>query len=68
MTDRPVDDSGMPEEIDFHEGTRGLHHIPASAKVLMPVSIERGAWEYFSGKAALAVSITPVATNPASKR
>jgi hypothetical protein len=33
------------------KGVRGLHHIPAGAKVLLPVSIERSVWEYFSGKA-----------------
>lgn len=42
----------MPAEIDFRKGVRGLHHIPPGAKVLMPISIERGVWEYFSGKAA----------------
>jgi hypothetical protein len=46
-----VDGNDMPAEIDFSKGVRGLHHIPHGAKVLMPVSIERGVWEYFSGKA-----------------
>ena len=41
----------MPNEIDFSKGVRGLHHVPASAKILMPASIERSVWEYFSGKA-----------------
>ncbi len=41
----------MPADIDFSKGVRGLHHIPPGAKVLMPVSIEKGVWEYFSGKA-----------------
>ena len=45
------DANDMPAEIDFSKGVRGLHHIPRGAKVLMPVSIERGVWEYFSGKA-----------------
>ncbi len=49
--DRPIDDNDMPAEIDFSKGLRGLHHIPPGVKVLMPVSIERGVWEYFSGKA-----------------
>jgi len=31
--------------------TRGLHHIPPDAKVFVPASLERGVWEYFSGKA-----------------
>jgi hypothetical protein len=41
----------MPAEIDFRKGVRGLHHIPPSAKVLMPVSIEKSVWEYFSSRA-----------------
>ena len=41
----------MPAEIDFSQGVRGLHHIPAGAKVLMPASIEKSVWSYFSGKA-----------------
>ena len=41
----------MPAEIDFGKGVRGLHHIPSGAKVLMPASIEKSVWEYFSGKA-----------------
>ena len=32
-------------------GICGIHHIPPGAKVLMPASIERSVWEYFSGKA-----------------
>ncbi len=51
MNDQPIDDSEMPAEIDFRKGARGLHHIPAGAKVFLPVSIERSVWEYFSGKA-----------------
>ncbi len=45
-------DNDMPSEIDFSKGIRGLHHIPLGSKVLMPLSIEKGVWEYFSGKAA----------------
>jgi hypothetical protein len=41
----------MPAEINFSQGVRGLHHIPHGDKVLIPVSIERDVWEYFSGKA-----------------
>ena len=48
---KPIDGNDMPAEIDFSKGVRGLHHIPRGAKVLMPVSIERTVWEYFSGKA-----------------
>jgi len=33
------------------KGVRGLHHIPPDAKIFVPASIERGVWEYFSGKA-----------------
>ena len=51
MKNRPVEDNDMPAEINFSKGVRGLHHIPPGAKVLMPVSIERSVWEYFSGKA-----------------
>jgi hypothetical protein len=51
MKNQSIDDEGMPFEIDFSKGTRGLHHIPPGAKVLMPASIERSVWEYFSGKA-----------------
>jgi len=51
MSNRPVDPNEIPAQIDFTKGVRGLHHIPAGAKVLMPVSIERSVWEYFSGKA-----------------
>ena len=51
MNNRTMDENDMPAEIDFSQGTRGLHHISPGAKVLMPVSIERGVWEYFSGKA-----------------
>ena len=51
MNNQPMDENDMPAEIDFSKGARGRHHIPPGAKVLMPVSIERGVWEYFSGKA-----------------
>ena len=44
-------DNEMPAEIDFSKGVRGIHHIPSDARVLMPASIERTVWEYFSGKA-----------------
>ena len=51
MSNPPTDDSDMPDEIDFSRGVRGLHHIPSDAKILMPASIERSVWEYFSDKA-----------------
>ena len=44
-------DVPMRAEYDFSKGVRGLHHIPPDAKVFVPASIERGVWEYFSGKA-----------------
>ena len=51
MNDRPIEDDKTPPEIDFSRGVRGLHHIPAGAKVFLPASIERSVWEYFSSKA-----------------
>jgi hypothetical protein len=51
MNDRRSDDNGMPSEFDMRNGVRRLHHIPARAKVLLPVSIERSVWEYFSSRA-----------------
>ena len=51
MSNEPIEDNDMPAEIDFSQGVHGLHHIPSDAKVLMPASIERTVWEYFSGKA-----------------
>ena len=51
MNNQPSEDNDMPAEIDFSKAVRGLHHIPPGAKVLMPASIERSVWEYFSGKA-----------------
>jgi len=45
------DGNDMPAEIDFSKGVRGLHHIQPGSKELMPVSIERSVWEYFSHKA-----------------
>ena len=51
MNDEPIEDNDMPAEIDFSRGVRGLHHIPPGATVLMPASIEKSVWAYFSGKA-----------------
>src|ERR1035441_5020528 len=51
MNDEPIEDNDLPAEIDFSKGVHGLHHIPSDARVLMPASIERTVWEYFSGKA-----------------
>ena len=51
MNNQPSKDDDMPPEIDFSKGVRGLHHVPPDAKVLMPASIEKRVWEYFSGKA-----------------
>ena len=44
-------DDNLPDEIDFSKGVRGLHHIPAGAKVMMPASIEKSVWTYFAHKA-----------------
>ena len=51
MTNQPVEEDGMPSEIDFSRGSRGLHHVPADARVFLPASIERSVWEYFSARA-----------------
>lgn len=51
MKNQPRKTSSSPVEVDFGKGVRGLHHIPAGSKVLMPTSIEKSVWEYFSGKA-----------------
>ena len=51
MSERPIDNDPMPDEIDFHKGVRGLHHIPPDAKVFLPASIEQSVWQYFSAKA-----------------
>jgi hypothetical protein len=51
MNDRQKEDNEMPAEIDFSKGVRGLHHIPADAKVFLPASIVRILWEYDSPKA-----------------
>jgi hypothetical protein len=48
---QPVQDDGIPAEIGFGKGVRGLHRVPPAAKVLMPASIERSVREYFSDKA-----------------
>ena len=51
MSDQPIEDDSMPTEVDFSKGVRGLHHIPPSAKVFLPASIERSVWQYFSVRA-----------------
>ena len=51
MSNQPFEDNDMPAEIDFSRGVRGFHHIPPGVRVLMPVSIEKSVWTYFSGKA-----------------
>jgi hypothetical protein len=51
MNDQAMENDDMPDEIDFSRGVRGLHHVPPGARVLMPASIERSVWEYFSAKA-----------------
>jgi hypothetical protein len=51
MSDHPIEDEMMPANIDFSRGVRGLHTIPAGARVYLPTAIEKSVWEYFSGKA-----------------
>ena len=51
MNDRPIEDDKMPAEIDFSKGVRGLHHVPADARVFLPALIERSVWEDLSRKA-----------------
>jgi len=51
MNNPSLDREEMPEDIDFSEAVRGLHHIPPGAKVFLPAAIERSVWEYFSDKA-----------------
>jgi hypothetical protein len=51
MNDHPIEDDSMPTEVDFSKGVRGLHHIPPSAKVFLPASIERSVRQHFSAKA-----------------
>lgn len=53
MNDNPTHkkDDHIPSEIDFSKAVRGLHHIAPKATVFVPAFIERGVWEYFSGKA-----------------
>ena len=51
MNNQPIEDDDMPAEIDFTKGVRGLHRVPPDARILMPASIERSVWEYFSSKA-----------------
>ena len=50
MSNQQIEDTDMPAEIDFSKGARGLHHIPPGARVLMPASIEKSVWAYFSAK------------------
>jgi len=44
------DHKDMPHEIDFSKGVRGLQYVLPGSTVLMPVTIEKGVWEYFSKK------------------
>jgi len=56
MSNLPIEHDDMPVEIGFSKGVRGLPHIREGARVMMPASIERSVWEYFSGKAEEKVS------------
>jgi hypothetical protein len=51
MNNEPSQDDGMPSEIDFSKGIRGLHHIPPDAATFLPASIERTVWLYFYKRA-----------------
>jgi len=51
MNKRPIENDGMPPEIDFSKAARGLHHIPPDENIFMPASIEKSVWEYFAVKA-----------------
>jgi hypothetical protein len=51
MSNQPIEDNDLPTEINFSKGVRGLHYISPGAMVLMPASIEKSVWAYFSGKA-----------------
>ena len=46
-------DENLPDEIDFSKGVRGLHQIPAGAKVMMPASIEKASGPFHNRLAAL---------------
>jgi hypothetical protein len=51
MSDQPMEDNGMPAQIDFSKGIRGFHHVPPDATVFLPASIERSVWQYYYTKA-----------------
>jgi hypothetical protein len=51
MNNEELEEADVQAEIDFSQGFRGLHYIPAGATVFMPASIERSVREYFSGTA-----------------
>ena len=51
MNNREMEHDDVPAEVNFRNGVRGLHHIRSNAKILMPASIDKEVWEYFSNKA-----------------
>ena len=51
MNKPPADTTTCPPKSTSAKKFAGFTTFPPSAQVLMPVSIERGVWEYFSGKA-----------------
>lgn len=51
MATQSSEEQDIPAEIDFSKGVRGLHHVARDTKVMVPVTIARSVWEYFSGKA-----------------
>ena len=41
MNNQPLENDGMPVEIDFTNAVRGTHHVPSGAKVFLPASAEK---------------------------
>ena len=44
-------DPDLPSEVNFSKGVRGMHFVPADAKVFMPTSIEQSVWKYYADQA-----------------
>jgi hypothetical protein len=63
MNSQSIDDDNMSAEIDFSKGVRGLHHIPAGAKVFLPASIERSVWHYSNKAEAKGVDLSELLTD-----
>ena len=39
MTNKSKEEDEMPSEIDFSKASRGLHHLPADARVFLPALV-----------------------------